>query len=206
MTSQGSLVAFPVGTLDYMAPEDIANSAFVGEVQSTLKSDIWALGVLLSVMISGDSPFLLSTDDARGLYALILQQLQFCGLEISVNLLESKMSDLHQHDLELLRQRESGISGFSKSNAKDPEKEPREVMYFEERNAAHVELRQRQQTQLQEWFSGPAFCRISQDMKDIIEICLTVDPEKRPTPAELIRHPFFSCVSFFFFVPCRAPF
>lgn len=208
MTSAGSLVAFPVGELRYMAPEDIADAVSVVEQFSTPKSDVWALGILALEMVTGSSPFQATSNsgDARGIYNLMLQILQFCGLDISVSILEQKMDDLNQSDMELLRQRESGIAGYANNGAAQqgasPASKTSEInqidptisskMLYEERELGHAQLAKRHSQRLSEWLKHPAFASISEDMKEIIELCLTVDPEKRVSPEQLMSHPFFA--------------
>lgn len=47
-------------------------------------------------------------------------------------------------------------------------------------------------------FTSPEWADISEDPKDLIRRCLVVDPEKRITVNEVLRHPFFNTVVSFF--------
>lgn len=47
-------------------------------------------------------------------------------------------------------------------------------------------------------FTSPEWADISEDPKDLIRRCLVVDPEKRITVTEVLRHPFFNTVVSFF--------
>eukprot|EP01122_Echinamoeba_exundans_P012881 TRINITY_DN550_c0_g5_i2.p1 TRINITY_DN550_c0_g5~~TRINITY_DN550_c0_g5_i2.p1 ORF type:complete len:946 (-),score=79.65 TRINITY_DN550_c0_g5_i2:24-2861(-) len=198
MTCGGSLVAFPLGELRYLSPEDISDSVSVKEHYSSPKSDVWALGVLLIEMVTGSCPFQPSTMDSKGLYNLLLQIIQFCGTELSIPLLEKQMDDLRHSDLELLRQRESGIAGHTTSaSASKPEMFAdidfiSSKMLHEDREAAHSVLSTRHTQTLAEWFRLPDFAHVSEDLKEFIEICLTIDPEKRPSPSQLLSHPYLS--------------
>jgi serine/threonine protein kinase len=198
MTSGGSLVAFPLGELRYFSPEDISDAVSVQEHASSPKSDVWALGVILIEMVTGSSPFQPTSADSKGLYNLMLQIIQFCGLDVSIPLLEKKMDDLHFSDLELLRQRESGIAGYASNTSPSSKFDAiseldfsiSSKMLYEDREAAHALLLKQHTCALSEWFKQPAFANISEDLKELIEICLTVDPEKRPSPAQLLSHPY----------------
>eukprot|EP00441_Pelagodinium_beii_P017183 CAMPEP_0197658420 /NCGR_PEP_ID=MMETSP1338-20131121/45227_1 /TAXON_ID=43686 ORGANISM="Pelagodinium beii, Strain RCC1491" /NCGR_SAMPLE_ID=MMETSP1338 /ASSEMBLY_ACC=CAM_ASM_000754 /LENGTH=551 /DNA_ID=CAMNT_0043235005 /DNA_START=69 /DNA_END=1721 /DNA_ORIENTATION=+ len=71
----GGMLQEPVGSLDYAAPELVQKAPCYGT-----PSDLWAAGVMLYMMLSGEAPFLADTDNK------VLQKIRNCeySLEGSV--------------------------------------------------------------------------------------------------------------------------
>jgi len=64
-----------------------------------------------------------------------------------------------------------------------------------ERSQQHTVLAAKRKKTLEDWFlRGPhasVWSNVSPELRDILGLCLTADPEARVTPSELFGHPYF---------------
>lgn len=207
MTKSGSLVAFPIGDPCYLSPEAIAEGIVFSEVPDTPKSDTWSLGLILFELISGGQLPWPQTSNTP--FKVLLEILNLMGHEIHIELQNAKLQDLELADLEALRIKESGIlshlsKSYSSSTTSSNSSNVSDIsqtmslpaisgkMSAETRKIQHASLQQKCTSQLEFLLnSTPQFSRVSEDLRKILLICLTVDPMERCTPAELIAHPYF---------------
>jgi len=209
MTKSGSLVAFPIGDPRYLSPEAIAEGIVFSEVPDTTKSDTWSLGIILFELISGGQLPWPQTSNTP--FKVLLETLNLIGHEIHIDLQNAKLQDLESSDLEALRIKESGIlstvtksfsSPMTPSNSSTTPGKPSQQrivpnspskMSVDSRQQQHTALQQKSTSQLELLInSTPQFARVSQELRNILLLCLTVDPMTRCTPAELISHPYFA--------------
>jgi serine/threonine protein kinase/rhodanese-related sulfurtransferase len=232
ITKSGSLVAFPVGDPRTISPEAIAEGIVFSDAPDTPKSDVWSLGILLFELISGGQLPWPQTSNSP--FKVLLEILNLTGHDIHIDLQHAKLQDLESSDLEALRIKESGILTrlASKSQVSTPStqtasshsnltsttstagvQENNHANYHfsakmtpEARERQHAALFKKSKLQLELLVnSTPQFARVSQELRELMLLCLTADPLERCTPAELITHPYFEDMQIHRSIPLFVP-
>lgn len=213
MTKSGSLVAFPIGDPRYLSPEAIAEGIVFSEAPDTPKSDTWSVGIVLFELISGGQLPWPQTSNTP--FKVLLEILNLIGHDVHVDLQNAKLQELKSADIEALRLKESGMlasltsaarretptssstfplqSSMPPSSATQSTGSSTSKLSADQRHHQHSILQKKAQSKLELLISStPQFDRISSELKQILLLCLVVDPMERCTPAELLAHPYFS--------------
>lgn len=219
ITKSGSLVAFPIGDPRTISPETISEGIVFSDAPDTPKSDVWSLGIILFELITGGQLPWPQTSNTP--FKVLLEILNLIGHDVHIDLQAAKLQDLESSDLEALRQKESGILSRSQlKSVKDTNSAdslPTSAvspslsinsshLSVESRQKQHTALRKKSKMQLELLItSTPQFALVSQELKDLMLMCLTADPLERCTPLELISHPYFESLQNHRTVPLYVP-
>lgn len=214
MTKSGSLVAFPVGDPRYLSPEAIAEGIVFSEAPDTPKSDTWSVGIVLFELISGGQLPWPQTSNTP--FKVLLEILNLIGHDVHIDLQHAKLQDLKSADIEALRLKESGmLASLTSAVRRDSPAPTSSASLFSTNSSSSTQLqgtsphnsrlspeqRQHQHQGLQKKAlsklellisSTPQFEHVSSELKQILLLCLVVDPMERCTPAELLSHPYFA--------------
>jgi len=181
MTSFGSCVEFPIGDPRLLSPEAIADGpSFSSQRSSSSKTDTWSVGVIIYQLVTGKWPW--GDNEQEDAFPHLLNVLNFSGHEIHIAVEEQKRKDLEASDVELLRHKENG--GWLPQW---------KCMYKEKERQEKHEILSKNRREKCEMIFGDAWerAKVSEDLKDIVKICLVLDPLERVSAKELLRHPYF---------------
>ena len=164
MTDNGKNVNFPIGTANYLSPESIA-SISTGENICTPKSDIWSFGIILVEMVEGE---------------IIWNKFQD---------IEVKTNDQNQ----LILQKVIRFAGHIPSQKQESELNVllKENKSFEFENSTQEQVRKRNKMNIEVLLNNNRLKEMSEQLKEIVRMCLAVDCSERINSEELLSFQYF---------------